>query len=77
MAENEATESQNIGKLIFDGVEYALDGLSEEARNQVTNLRATDIEIARIRQHLAIFQTARSAYASALKQALVETTPHT
>jgi nicotinic acid phosphoribosyltransferase len=66
----EATADQKVGTLIFDGVEYAMDQLSEEARTQITNLRATDSEIARLRQHLAIFQTARSAYASALKQAL-------
>jgi hypothetical protein len=56
--------------LNFDGVEYALDSLSEEARNQLGNVRATDLELARLRQQAAIMQTARMAYLQALKNAL-------
>ena len=74
MSDNETTTSgmapANTGKLTIDGTEYALAQLSEEARNQVANLRATDMEIARIKQQLAITQTARAAYATALKNAL-------
>ena len=58
------------GTLSFDGVEYLIDSLSEEARNQLGNVRATDLEIARLRQQAAIMQTARSAYLQALKAAL-------
>lgn len=54
----------------IDGTEYDLDKLSEEARNQVMNLRVTDQEIGRIQQQLAIYQTARTAYAQALSAAL-------
>lgn len=62
-----ATESP---KLVFDGVEYEIAQLSEEARNQIGNVRACDMEIARLRQQMAILQTARNAYANALKQSL-------
>ncbi len=58
--------------LNFDGVEYALDSLNEEARNQLGNVRATDLEIARLRQQAAIMQTARMAYLQALKAALTK-----
>ena len=57
-------------KLTIDGVEYAADQLSERARAQVVNLRATDQEILRLEQQLAIFRTARAAYAQALKSQL-------
>lgn len=50
-----------------------LDQLSDEARAQITNLRATDLEITRLKQQLAITQTAWMAYAAALKQALPQT----
>lgn len=71
MAEIESQSPQ--GKtLTIDGKEYDLDKLSEEARNQVVNLRVTDQEIARVKQQLAIYQTARSTYAQALKKALPE-----
>lgn len=62
----------------IDGKEYALDSLSEDARNQVVNLRVTDQEISRLNQQLAIAQTARTAYANALKKELdaTESTAH-
>lgn len=54
----------------IDGVEYALDTLSDEARNQLAHLRMTDREIAHLEQRLAITRTARTAYARALAEAL-------
>ena len=56
--------------ITIDGTEYHLNELSENARNQVTNLRVTDQEIARLQQQLAIYQTARTAYARALAEEL-------
>lgn len=71
MAEIESQNPQSK-TLTIDGKEYDLDKLSEEARNQVVNLRVTDQEIARVKQQLAIYQTARSTYAQALKKSLPE-----
>jgi hypothetical protein len=71
MAE-EITGAKTERKLTIDGVEYAADQLSDAARTQVVNLRATDQEILRLEQQLAIFRTARSAYAQALKNQLNE-----
>lgn len=56
----------------IDGVDYALDSLSEAARTQVNNLRATEREIARTQALLAILQTARTTYGLALKNELVK-----
>ena len=74
MAENEITTPGTApaptGSVTIDGVEYTMEQLSEEARNQLYNLRATDMEITRLKQLLAIVQTARGAYAAALKVAL-------
>ena len=74
MAENEISANSTIptivGSVTIDGIDYTMEQLSEEARNQVNNLRVTDMEIARIKQQLAIVQTARGAYAAALKTAL-------
>ena len=71
MAE-ETTAAKTERKLKIDGVEYSADQLSEGARTQVVNLRATDQEILRLEQQLAIYRTARSAYAQALKSQLEE-----
>lgn len=60
----------------IDGAEYNVSDLSENAQNQVVNLRVTDAEIDKLKQQLAIYQTARTAYANALKAELPETAKH-
>jgi hypothetical protein len=56
----------------IDDREFKLEDLSEQARAQINNLRATDMEIAQLQQKMAIAQTARTAYANALKSELPE-----
>ncbi|MFC2992560.1 hypothetical protein [Halomonas tibetensis] len=65
-----AEQTSQAQTVTIDGTEYQLDQLSERARNQVVNLRVTDQEISRLNQQLAIAQTARTAYAQALKEEL-------
>jgi hypothetical protein len=57
-------------KITIDGTEYDTSKLSELARSQITNLRATDQEIARTESLVAMLRTARLAYAQALKNEL-------
>lgn len=54
----------------IDSREYKLADLSDEAKNQLMNIHATDQEIARLQKQIAIAQTARAAYANALKMEL-------
>lgn len=56
--------------LTVDGRTYALDALSDNAKAQVVNLKVVDEEIRRIEQKLAIYRTARTAYARVLKTEL-------
>lgn len=67
---------QEAKTVTIDGRDYNLSDLSESARNQLVNLRVTDQEIQRLNQQLAIAQTARTAYANALKQELPEHKTH-
>lgn len=62
--------ASNDQTLTIDGVEYNFSDLSDSAKNQLMNIRVTDQEINRLQQQLAIAQTARAAYANALKQEL-------
>lgn len=62
-----ADEKQTV---TIDGTEYNVSDLSDNAQSQVVNLRVTDQEIARLQQQLAIYQTARTAYARALSDEL-------
>lgn len=69
-------EKNETQVLTIDGTEYNVADLSENARNQVMNLRVTDQEISRLQKQLAIAQTARTAYANALKEELPKRDTH-
>ena len=56
--------------ITIDGKEYPLDLLSEEAKAQLLSIQMVDRKIAEAQQDLAIMQTARNAYAKALKELL-------
>ncbi|MEI4263462.1 hypothetical protein [Roseovarius sp. D0-M9] len=56
--------------ITIDEKEYAVEDLTDTAKDHVANLRVVDQEIARLQQQQAIMQTARNAYANALKAEL-------
>ena len=62
--------------ITIDGTEYNVADLSDNAQNQVVNLRVTDAEIEKLKQQLAIYQTARTAYARALSEELPKKDAH-
>jgi len=59
-------------KVTIDDKEYDPDKLSDAAKAQVVNMQVVVQEIASLQQKLAIAQTARNAYAIALKEELPE-----
>tara|TARA_R100001039_G_C1847690_1_gene107797 strand:- start:1062 stop:1277 length:216 start_codon:yes stop_codon:yes gene_type:complete len=65
-----AKQDEQQQTITIDGTEYNVADLSENAKAQVTNLRVTDAEIEKLKQQLAIYQTARTAYARALTDEL-------
>ena len=54
----------------INGVNYNIDDLSEDAQAQFASLQYVDQELARLQAQTAALQTARIAYANALKAAL-------
>ncbi|HYC42790.1 MAG TPA: hypothetical protein VEB70_07365 [Noviherbaspirillum sp.] len=54
----------------INGTSYASAKLSTEAKAQLASVQATDAEIARLQQQMAIMQTARNTYFNALLAAL-------
>ncbi|PSL17569.1 DUF6447 family protein [Shimia abyssi] len=56
--------------ITIEGTEYAVEDLSENARKIIVNIQFADQEIGRQRLMLASIQTARQAYAQALKREL-------
>ncbi|QSR36616.1 hypothetical protein CFI10_16830 [Marinobacterium iners] len=60
-------------KVTIDGVEYIYEELTEAARNQITNLRATEAELNRQQALLGMLQAARIKYVELLKAELPQT----
>ena len=54
----------------IDGVDYAIDSLSENTKAQLISLQAVDRRIATAQEELAILQTARIAYSNVVKHEL-------
>jgi len=59
-----------MAKIKIDGKEYDTEALSEEARDNLNNLNLCDQRMQQLKRDAAITQTARNAYAAALKAAL-------
>ena len=59
-----------MDEVTIDGVAYKLDSLSENAKQQLAMMQATDMEIQRLNIQMAIAQTARTGYAAALNAEL-------
>lgn len=54
----------------IDDIEYDLDSLSAETKQQIEMIAATENRIRELQRDLAITQTARNAYLAALKSLL-------
>jgi len=54
----------------IDNVDYELDSLSEDAKNQFASLQFVDQKLAQLSAEAAVYQTARIGYANALNAAL-------
>jgi len=59
-----------MAKVTIDGTEYDTDTMSDEAKAQLQNVAGCDRKIESLRNEAAMIQTARNAYAAALKAAL-------
>jgi hypothetical protein len=54
----------------IDNVDYETDKLSDEAKAKLVSLQFCDQELARLQAQAAAYQTARQAYAKALRATL-------
>ena len=54
----------------IDDVEYDSDNLSENAKAQVVSLQFVQAEINKLQSRIAVYQTAATAYTTALKSEL-------
>jgi len=56
--------------ITIDNITYELENLSDDAKAQLASLQFVEQELARLQAQMAAMQTARMAYAKALKAAL-------
>ena len=64
-----------MSTITIDGVAYATDSLSKEAKAELAGMQACDQKIATMQTEFAIAQTARNAYANALNGLLPKAAP--
>lgn len=60
--------------ITINGTRYASSNLSEKSRNLAINIQVADDEISRAQRQLALLQTARNTYISALIESIKENT---
>jgi|TARA_B110000196_G_scaffold226607_1_gene195420 hypothetical protein len=66
------TRNIEMATIKIDDKDYDVDDLSEEQKAQVGSLNFADAELVRLGFKVAAMQTARNAYATALKELLGE-----
>jgi hypothetical protein len=59
-------------KITIDEVEYNLDELSGEVKDQLTNIQFVDMQIQQLNNELSVSDTARIGYTNALKAELAK-----
>lgn len=64
-----------MAKVSIDGVEYDTESMSQESRQQLEMLALTEQKVRQLQAEVAMMQTARQAYANALKASLVSIQP--
>jgi hypothetical protein len=60
-----------MAKVTIDGVDYDSETMTQDSRQKLEMLMMTEQKIRQMQAELAMMQTARQAYAGALKPSLV------
>ena len=59
-----------MGTIKIDDVEYDTDTMSDDAKGQISSLQFTEAQIVRLRNEIAVAETAKMAYINGLKAEL-------
>ena len=60
-------------KITVDGIEYNTEDLSDNGKAQLASLQFLEAQITKIKNEIAVYQTAKNAYLQALKVELEKT----
>ena len=62
-----------MAKITVDGTEYETDGLSDNGKAQLASLQFLEVQMRKLKNEIAVYQTARKAYGKALKAEVEKT----
>ena len=54
-------------KITVDGIDYNTEDLSDNGKAQLASLQFLEVQMAKLNNEVAVYQTARNAYVVALK----------
>tara|TARA_B100001059_G_C17703645_1_gene511510 strand:- start:111 stop:299 length:189 start_codon:yes stop_codon:yes gene_type:complete len=57
-------------KITVDDIEYNTEDLSDNGKAQLASLQFLEVQMKRLQSEIAVYQTARNAYLTALKTEL-------
>ena len=60
-------------KITVDGIEYNTEDLSDNGKAQLASLQFLEVQMNKLKNEVAVFQTAKAAYIAALKVELEKT----
>jgi len=60
-------------KITVDGTEYDTEGLSDNGKAQLASLQFLEVQMQKLKNEIAVYQTARKAYGTALKAEMDKT----
>ena len=60
-------------KITVDGIEYNTEDLSDNGKAQLASLQFLEVQMKKLQNEIAVFQTAKAAYLAALKAELEKT----
>ena len=62
-------------KITVGGIEYNTEYLSDNGKAQLASLQFLEVQMAKLNNEIAVYQTARNAYVAALKAELAKAQP--
>ena len=57
-------------KITVDDIEYNTEDLSDNGKAQLASLQFLEVQMSKLRNEIAVYQTAKNAYVTALKAEL-------
>ena len=61
---------EKMPKITVDGIEYNTEDLSDNGKAQLASLQFLEVQLNKLKSEIAVYQTAKNAYVTALKAEL-------